>query len=121
MGFKATNIDKGLSGAEDKMKVAKTQGTQFHTTIVECNNYWQLYKANETDSASLEENAKQFSVDAKQLTTEMVPKFAEAFAIIGGGSLSDDADINSPRLTVRDLCEQIVASAIANGLMAPEE
>lgn len=120
MGFEFNKKVNSLQNTEQRMVQAAQQGPGFCQTVISVNNYWQEYKAAETDAAELSANTVQFSVDAKAMTADVVPQFAQAFAIIAGGSLSVDGDPDSDRLTVRDLCEQIVASAIEQGLMAPE-
>lgn len=120
MGFEFNKKVNSLQQTEQRMQQAAQQGPGFCQTVISVNNYWQEYKAAESDAAELEANSLQFSADAKAMTSDVVPRFAQAFAIIAGGSLSVDGDINSPVLTVRDLCEQVVASAIEQGLMAPE-
>ena len=120
MGFEFNKKVSSLQSVEERMVQASQQGPGFCQTVISVDAHWQRYKEAESDATELIANSLQFSADAKAMTADVVPKFAEAFAIIAGGSLSVDGDVNSDRLTVRDLCEQIVASAIEQGLMAPE-
>lgn len=119
MTFSQTSKLNYLQAAEQRQQQAFSQGATFCQTVQDVNNNWQaakpLMSADELQQATLE-----FCAYNKQKMDEAIPAFAGAFAILGGGILAEDGNLASGVLSVRDVVELVVASAVSQGLMAPE-